>query len=431
MPRIVISFSGEGRGHAARTLCLIQELRQHELLVLCPENMLPWMRTATQGESHVELMPIPSLHFAYYPNGKLSYVKSCWNALPFLYRLNSNLKALRTIVDRFNPHLAIVDFEPLLPRITRQLGIKTLSLDHQHFLAAIDLQSLPRHLRRRALFLQPSIGMFCPWADAHLISSFYQFTQRKSPISYQQVGVLIREELGDTASQVGDHFVVYLRRQHADPWLQQLSQLKQPCYVYGLPREGQEGNLHFKPISSGQFVRDLVTCQALISTAGNQLIGEALATGKPALAIPEPGNFEQQINGYFLKSSGMGECIPANQACPKAFQNFIERLPQYRQQAEGYSWRGNADVVHTIHALLPVSSPTTNRMALPPGAAQLTVSDSRGVEGENLASGHRSVQRGSKGAGQTPTCDAVDMTESSDTLANETFGEKTLTEVLG
>lgn len=365
MPGIVISFSGEGRGHAARTLTLVQELRGHRLLVLCPENMLPWMQEATRHEPHVRLRAIPSLHFAYSNSGKLSYIRSCRNAIPFLYQLKNHLSTLRQVIEQFHPDLAIVDFEPLLPRVSRQLNLRTLSLDHQHFLAAIDIRSLPRHLQRRALFLRPSIRMFCPWADAHLVSSFYRFPERQTNRGYQQVGVLIREELGGQPSQVGEHIVVYLRRQHAGPWLEQLATLNQPCFVYGLQQTGREGNLHFKPISTTQFVRDLVTCQALISTAGNQLIGEALATGKPALAIPEPGNFEQQINGHFLQASGMGQCIPADHVCRRSFDQFINELPLYRERATNYNWRGNAAVLQKIAQMLP----PTNADAVVPGSA--------------------------------------------------------------
>lgn len=353
MARIVISFSGEGRGHAARVLCLIQALRGDSLLVLCPSNMWQWLHEATVGEPHVQLRVIPSLNFSYYKNGKLSYVKSCCSALPFLFRLRRYQSELAAIVDHFNPHLAIVDFEPLLPRVTRQLGVRTLSLDHQHFLAAIDVESLPKPLRLRTRFLQPSVKLFCPWADAHLISSFYHFPQRTGTERYRQVGVLIREELGQAASQVGDHSLVYLRRHQAGPWLEELTQVPGPCVVYGLERDDRQGHIQFKRIGSRQFIRDLLTCRCLISTAGNQLIGEALAVGKPVLAIPELGNFEQQINGHFLQASGLGRCVSPTRVDRHAFQQFIDELPMYRQRIGERQASGNHAVLQQIRQMIP------------------------------------------------------------------------------
>ncbi|MBL8856461.1 MAG: hypothetical protein JNK57_21035 [Planctomycetaceae bacterium] len=359
MARVVISFSGEGRGHAARTLSLVQELRGHQLLVLCPRNMLSWMQEATWHESHVQLLAIPSLNFSYDRSGKLSYVKSCLSAMPFLYHLRGYLRWLSQVVDEFNPHLAIVDFEPLLSRVTRSLGIRTLSLDHQHFLAAMDLSKLPWNLGMRARFLQPSVKLFCPTADAYLISSFYQFPQRPEASNYRQVGVLIREELGHHASHVGEHLLVYLRREHAGPWLQQLAELREPCFVYGMDRDGVEGNLYFKKISSREFIRDLVTCRSLISTAGNQLIGEALAVGKPVLAIPEYGNFEQQINGHFLQASGLGRCLLPQQVSRRAFYDFLEALPFFRERIGLRNPSGNEEVVRQIQHLITMTTPQT------------------------------------------------------------------------
>jgi len=42
-------------------------------------------------------------------------------------------------------------------------------------------------------------------------------------------------------------------------------------------------SLSFHPVDNDAFVRDLVTCEAAITTAGNQLIGEAFHLGKPVL----------------------------------------------------------------------------------------------------------------------------------------------------
>lgn len=359
MARIVISFSGEGRGHAARVLSLIQELRTSQLLILCPLNMLRFMEESTQHESHVQLRPIPSLNFRYYANGKLSYVRSCLSAIPFLYQMRAYLRDLTEVIDVFNPHLAIVDFEPLLPRITRQLGITTLSLDHQHFLAALDLQTLPWGLRVRAEFLRPSIKLFCPWADAHLISSFYRFPQRSNATNYRQVGVMIREELGQLPSQVGDHLLIYLRRNNGGAWLERLKQLGKPCVVYGQDRQGRDENLHYKQISSREFIRDLVSCRCLISTAGNQLIGEALAVGKPVLAIPEHGNFEQQINGHFLQSSGLGRCLLPTHTNLRQFEQFLDDLPMFRERIDHRNGTGNQQVVQQINQMFPFSMATT------------------------------------------------------------------------
>lgn len=50
---------------------------------------------------------------------------------------------------------------------------------------------------------------------------------------------------------------------------------------------GRIDNLEFRPPGNAEFIRDLAACRAVLSTAGNQLIGEAIHFRKPVLALPE------------------------------------------------------------------------------------------------------------------------------------------------
>lgn len=357
MSRIVISLSGEGRGHAARTLSLLQMLSDHEVLVLTPGKLFEWLHESTAEYSNVTLAYLPSLNFAYYPNGKLSYLRSLLGSVPLVLRLATHLKHLQKLLMEFQPDLAIADFEPLLPRAARSLQIPLLSLDHQHFLAAIDTSILPKPLARRTLFLRPSVKLFCPSADHHLVSSFYQYPQRPGTEHFEQIGVLLRDELGQCASQVGEHLLVYVRRSSAASWLPHLAGSGHRCLIYGCDQHGQQGNLHFRRICGKQFITDLVTSKALITTAGNQLVGEALATGKPVLAIPEHGNFEQQINGFFLQRSGMGQCVEPKKFGAAILLNFLHDLDQYRQRIATYAAIGNEQVIRRVQSMLPNPTP--------------------------------------------------------------------------
>lgn len=76
--------------------------------------------------------------------------------------------------------------------------------------------------------------------------------------------------------------------------------------MYGLGAQPRRGNLVFRDIDEHRFLEDLATCDAMISTAGNQLVGEALYLAKPVLVLPEARNFEQYINAHFLARSGAG-----------------------------------------------------------------------------------------------------------------------------
>ncbi|HBE67767.1 MAG TPA: hypothetical protein DDW52_06420 [Planctomycetaceae bacterium] len=357
MSRIVISLSGEGRGHAARTLSLLEMLDGHRVLALVPDKIRQWFERETASFSELQICRLPSLSFQYRSSGKLSYTKSWMVAAPFIAKLSNNLAKLREWVSGFGPELAIADFEPLLPRLASRLSIPLLSLDHQHFLHSIDPAALPRQIRRKVVFLRPSVKLFCPTADRHLVSSFYRYPQRSGTDRYQQIGVLLRKGMGRMPSQVGEHILVYTRRsQAAASWLPTVANASRSVLVYGCGESAKSANIDFRPIDGEQFLVDLSSCKALITTAGNQLVGEALNLGKPVLAIPEKGNFEQQINGYFLAQSGMGQTLAVENVSNKTLRNFLERLAEFRKNIAFYSGSGNACVLKSIHQMLGLAT---------------------------------------------------------------------------
>jgi UDP:flavonoid glycosyltransferase YjiC (YdhE family) len=99
--------------------------------------------------------------------------------------------------------------------------------------------------------------------------------------------------------------------------------------VYGLGDRPAEGRLSFHAISEGQFVEDLASCAALVATAGNQLVGEALFLGKPCFVMPEARNFEQFINAHFLAQTGAGSWMELERVTPAALHGFVSRMGDF------------------------------------------------------------------------------------------------------
>jgi uncharacterized protein (TIGR00661 family) len=339
----------------------------HECLVLAPASVYQFMASATQHWPTITLHLLPSLSFQYRESGRLSYWRSALAAAPFILRREQLLHTLSLRVEAFAPDLAVTDFEPLLPRVARRLGIRALSLDHQHFLHAMDMSVLPPTLRRKALFLRPTVKMFCPSADRHLVSSFFRYPQRRGADACQQIGVLLRQDLRNATPKVGESLLVYMRRDGAADWLDTLAQMDCPVTVYGTGQTGCVGNLAFKPISAQGFIEDLASCRALLTTAGNQLVGEALALRKPILTVPEKGNFEQQLNGFFLNRSGFGLSVDSDALTIPLLQDFLAHEAQYKAVMETHPGEGNGAVLQAIRGLLPGRQ---NIPLLPQGMAE-------------------------------------------------------------
>ncbi|MEL6898825.1 MAG: glycosyltransferase family protein, partial [Planctomycetota bacterium] len=203
MARIVYSMSGEGRGHATRVHTVISMLvPQHEVRVFAPPAAHHLLQESLAGFENVRLDPLPSMEFQY-SNGHLNYLRSILGNVPFLWNLNRRVRELADEIQQWNPSLALCDFEPLLPRAAHRLGIQVVSLDHQHFLTAIDESPLPWQMRMKVRMLRPSVNLFCPNPTHQIISSYYKYRVRKNQRNVFTVPTLLRQEVIDAESSVG------------------------------------------------------------------------------------------------------------------------------------------------------------------------------------------------------------------------------------
>lgn len=359
MATIFYSVMGEGRGHAARARAMVEHLRgNHRLVLYASFDALEFLENAYGNDPEVEVRPTQGLKF-HYTEGKLDLSKTIRLGLSLWWNMPKTVNRLAVDIERERPDLVISDFEPTLARAGRQRGVPVLSLDHQHFMVAYDLSALPRRLRWWAWAMGWSIWMFGIGQQRTVISAFYQPPLKPRWANATQVGPLLRPAIRNRKPETGEHLLSYLRRSSPESLLDKLNDLGRPVKVYGLggrdpfPR-GPRQNLQFCSVDECAFVDDLVSCQGVIAAAGNQLLGESLYLGKPIFALPEKKHHEQCINATFLKEMGGGDWSHLGEATLAQLQEFIQKLPQYREQiaAIPYSFDGNQAAVAVIEQML-------------------------------------------------------------------------------
>lgn len=330
MARIVYSMSGEGRGHATRVEAVVSMLTpQHDVLVYAPPLAHHLLSESFQGHDRVELRRLQGLQFQY-SGSRLSYVKSVLGSFPFLATMGSCVAAMEREISDWGASHAICDFEPLLARAAARRHIPLISLDHQHFLTTIETKSLPQLLKWKVRALAPSVNLFCPRPVQQIVSAYFDFPVRRDSIGVDRVGALMRDRVLNAKSEWGDHLVAYFRRHLPEPVLQSLAVSGRRVHVYGLGAKSRMGNVRFHSTSIGPFLEHLRTCRALVTSAGNQLVGEALFLRKPVLAIPEPGNFEQSLNAHFLPKTGGGQVVSVRRCTARLMGEFLDRGIQMR-----------------------------------------------------------------------------------------------------
>ena len=353
MAKIFFSLSGEGRGHATRVRALVESLRrQHQVAIYASGDAYRFLSPLYRG-TDVRLHRVGGLRFHYTSSKRVDYRKTSWEAIRFMRRLPLLVRMLeRRLIDE-RPDLVIADFEPALPRAAWRLSIPFLSIDHQHFLTTYNLTSLPAWLRAHAALMSLVVRAICSGQDHTVVSSFYFPPLRKSCQNVTQVGVMLRPEILATVPEHQSHIVAYWRRFAPPNVMEALQASGREVRVYGLGNRPRSGNLVFQPISEQRFLEDLANSSALISTAGNQLVGEALFLGKPVLAFPEARNFEQYINAHFLAQSGAGAWAEMEKVTPAHVTGFLDQLETYRSSIQRSRMNGLPATLDVLRRYLP------------------------------------------------------------------------------
>lgn len=355
MATIYYGMAGEGRGHATRVKAIDDDLSRHHRIVLyAPGEAWDFLYPAYKG-SAIEVRHLDGLSFHYDKKGQLNYYRTLFEGLRKYLGFPSRIYRIRKDMELDRPDLVITDFDPLLPRAAEQLHIPYLSIDHQHFLRTYDLSELPRRLRLHAAIMGLGVRCFYGSQKATIVSSFYFPPLRQGLDNVYQVGVLLRPKVLDIGSHPppGESFLtVYLRRPVSRRVLRALRGCGMPVHVFGQGELPDEADLHFHKIDNATLLDHLARGCALVCTAGNQLVGEALHLGKPVLALPEPSNHEQEINGHFVAAMGVGECRSLARLRSRHIAEFLSRLDTYRSSIPKGSIAGNQAVQNIINQAL-------------------------------------------------------------------------------
>lgn len=351
MATIAYSMAGEGRGHAARARVVVDALRgRHRLLVYAPDQAHEFL-APIYADKDVEVRRLPGLRF-HYRGARLDLTRTLWSGGGYLRRLPRLARDLSDELVRESVDMAITDFEPALPRAARRARIPFVSLDHQHFLVACDLSSLPTKLRWYASYMGAAVRLFHRGAQKTLVSAFFKAPLKPAYRHVVQVGALFREGLFRRPVTAGRHLLAYLRGEASRRAIEVLKRSGRPTIIYGLGERPADGNLHFRPIDEQTFLDDLAGSDAIVCAAGNQLLSEVYYLGKPCLAIPEADHHEQQINAHFLAAAGAGRKVDLERLGDGELGEFLEQRESYRTSRARAEIVGNDRAVAEIEQCL-------------------------------------------------------------------------------
>lgn len=326
---------GEGRGHAARSRVLIERLRAEGHAV----------RIFTGGDAEAmfagdpDLERVPLMRFAYL-RGRLSLARSILRnagiASQLLTMTGPTIGSLSRRSRRERPDLVVTDFEPFLCRVGKRARVPVVCVDHQHCLSDTVLPRLGRigdDVSGRILsFGVPRVSH----SPHRVVSSFAHFPRRAGSDALlvgcflrPRVVTLAREAVAPRSGRV----TVYVKESALLERILPVLRTRKETFEVWSDLSGREeiGNVALRPLHPTAFLESLAASEWLLSTAGNQGLGEALALGRPVLAIPVPGQTEQEYNGLALERSGCGRKLSLSDLAGDALEAFARERPRHLQ----------------------------------------------------------------------------------------------------
>lgn len=345
--RIVYGVHGYTRGHATRAASILTELMQrHDVLTLAGGDAYDAL------SPRFEVTRIPTLGFSYGKGGKMSKWETLRNNVPKLWDLfagGPDFAEVAKVVKRFSPDVVISDAEAWTHRVALALGIPRIGFDHFGLMvyckvpmaAADRMASLLDRTVYRTLMGAP---------EKVLVSSFYDADPANGDVGV--VGPMLGDDVLALTPTLGDHLLVYLNM-GIHQWTPRIERALRDCglpaKVYGPGFGGSRGSIQFFEPSRGGFLVDLASCQAVLSTAGNQLVGEAIHLGKPMLVMPEQ-TVEQRMNAAAVERLGIGMVSSFERLDASTIRALLDRRETFAEATRRHATDGRREALDRLEA---------------------------------------------------------------------------------
>lgn len=326
MTKIIYGVSGEGSGHSTRAREMAHCLIEHGHAV----KLASYDRGFENLRGEFDVQAIEGLTISSQDN-RVSVLKTIGENLRRLPAGNRALWHFRDLFQTWQPDVVITDFEPMSAYLAEFFGLPLITIDNQQRMRYVEYTEPPNRASEAKL-TRRLIRAMVPWPSVSLITAFTQ-GQLKNERCFLYPP-LVSQDVREMPSSDEDFVLVYLTSGF-DSLLPILKTYPRERFVvYGYNRAETDGNLTLHPASRPRFIDHLSRCKAVIATAGFTLISEALFLGKPYLAMPMSGQYEQELNAFQLADCGYGSQMTELHAT--GVGDFLYRLPEYRQRLAAY-----------------------------------------------------------------------------------------------
>lgn len=351
MARVLYSCCGEGQGHSSRVHTVTHALMRlgHEVKVLASNKAFEVL-----CQRLPDVRKIPGFVLVY-QNNRVELVASFRVNFPLLRQRGKIIRQIRDVIESWQPHLAITDFEPFLPRAARLAGLRCISLDHQGVIP-FARPSLPLNQRIPALAARAAVQQTGYREEARLATSFF-YPPLPPGGNVQFFPPILRDKVLRISPRDDNYAVVYQTSTSFTRLPELLKQLPFQFKVFAYEREGRDGNLSYFPRSDVRFIEEVGGASWVLTNGGYTLMSEALYLGKPVFSLPVAWQFEQWLNARHLQDLGYGLMCDDLREFDIKIRDFIGQIGRFRENISRQDFFGNEPALARILEFLPAGAP--------------------------------------------------------------------------
>jgi len=332
--KFLFIVQGEGRGHMTQAIALAELLQKqgHEIsAVAIGKSERRKIPDFVFEKIKAPIYLFESPNFITDKEGKSILLgKTIGYNLGRLPIFKKSLDQLHALFKQHKPDI-LINFYDILGGLYKFLYRPEAELwviGHQYLIAHPDFP-FAKSIGLEKLLFQANTKITSLGATMHLALSFRPLPPSKDP-KLRILPPLLRPQLRELKPSPGDFILTYMVNpgygEEVKAFAEKNPTLKieafwdnkaHPDTFQVLP------NVVFHPVNDQLFLEKMAACRGLVSTAGFESIAEAMYLGKPVMAVPVQGQYEQACNALDAQISGAG--IQKEKFDYTAFINYLNR----------------------------------------------------------------------------------------------------------
>ena len=383
--KILFIVQGEGRGHLTQALALQTMLRKagHELVGVLAGNV----HNRDIPDVFAQRINAPIRHFGS-PGFSIGKEQRAINSLDTLIEnvgripiFKRSLQVLDQTIKTTRPDLVLTFYEPMagVYQALYRPNVPFVAIGHQYMFDHPIYDFAPgKPVDRSAMKLFTRLTSFR--ATWKLALSLYP-AEDLPDARLSVIPPLLREEalaLPNTNVQE-DFFLLYLlNRGYAEQvikWHKKHPAQRLECF-WDNPEVDDivqySNTLRFNQLHDTKFLEFMARCRGLVCTAGFESVSEALFLGKPVLAVPIEGHYEQLCNAFEIEKMGCG--IRSDKFDMNLLTNFIAQYDATRDDFRRWVLKAEDHVMSILEAVAANRPPATSSAFSGHGPAQKSTS---------------------------------------------------------